>query len=1029
MARVKHAVAAAVAAVAAFAVAAGVVTLEEDAAYAELALAADDTIDTAGHDLVFSGDAGKFKPSSGCMITNSAASASAVVFEASAGSKWGTHFQNVKFGGNLYLTVKGNNTGDSGFKGAANTYLGTVFDGYFPASGATARFDNATALPGEVTLQNGAWLHFVGGSGNPAWTKLAVEGNGTSTIEYDIATTVSAPVHIAANATLDWRKKSNSHEIKGSLDGVEGTLKVTSGGNNFNIYSLAGIPNGTLEINGGTVYFRDNQAVAASAWEIGALAGESGKLQRVKAADGVECLPLRIGARVSSTFYGSIARDSNGGDWSLEKVGDGTTLTLCGESNYRGESVITEGTLKLAGAGRLAGTQRIIFNGGTLALAGDLETMIDAAKICATEHAAKFAVEDGADLAFVSALDGVETAIEKYGAGRLALAAAPVLEGVLAVREGTLAIPSGGRFAALEIADGATLAIADAFAESGEYDLFTVGEAPDEATLARIVFAGKAGKMAIATEYDGASGKVVAKVALDKLVWSRESGNWMDANAWTGETGGDAVSFGAGDSVVLASGTVALAGDDVAAAMVEVASGHGAAVAGTGSISAANGIANAGELEFAPAADGAIEIDAAISNTGSLVFGGEGETILAQEYGASATVAGKVRITHDTMLDEAARITGGGEIIIANSTLKVYHTGIFQGFGGGAIRLAEGGVLVLDAELHAENNNKPNVRTLGGAKIILAGGEISRFGSNGSSVRGGLGNATNNEILDALEVEDGCESYIYNNVSRAGTDQGCTVKVKGALTGAGTLHIESKGKSGGKEKGFIFEGPADGFTGTLAMAANAKDNYGYVKFANAEALGEGAAYSYSSSAPMEINHAEGTTARLGALDLAEGSSVKFANTGAIEIGRKASCTVAGAFTGKPLELVKRGAGTVLTFAATASVEAASAIDVAEGVVEVAGADLAAAVRVQGGATLKGEGVFDAVVFEQGALLDILGTGGITVRTNPAATVANATIVNGEVANGRYVPRVEVNADGTWTIGTELAKNGFAVIIR
>lgn len=433
--------------------------LTADTECGELKLAEGAVLDLNGHNLTIT--AGSY--SEAALVTNSVDGTTAKIsFTPTSNNGWGAQFQgNLKFGGNLELTVRGivnsrTSWGRRGFQNAHNTHTGgTVLDGYATnyvneAEDNLPMWNSADAFgTGPLTLKNGAILKTDANDLKPAFSKLIVDGDGAATNmlyctnqRFDL----QKPVEVAAGNTLHIKYKGrNTYQrfMTGDLTGVKGRIIFQAIEDNCQFNIFAGAEYGTLTLAGTVAGAEDSTkdlyteirfngsdsitlddpikfGMIESAADVTATDARMALRSNFGSNAGFKNLQIG-GSGLSGAYYGSIIRHSNGSDWNVEKAGAGT-WTLGGNTHsevYRGTTTLSGGTLKMADAGRL-GTGNLVFNGGTLGFAASSTNTIGNA-IVATDHPITVDADEGACGVLSGSTTGATAGLVKTGAGMVRL--------------------------------------------------------------------------------------------------------------------------------------------------------------------------------------------------------------------------------------------------------------------------------------------------------------------------------------------------------------------------------------------------------------------------------------------------------------------------------------------------------------------------------------------------------------------------------------------------------------------------------
>ena len=445
------------------------------------------TLDLNGHSLTFSSAyASRFSVTAQTVITNSSETTATSAFRlTSASSQFSSEFQSMRFGGNLKLVVAGRASSNAGFQTAVNSHTGgTELDGYFNVNETTMpqysanqhpRFSTDSAFgTGPLTLKNGTAISYTGGNCIFPWAYISVEG-GTNQFRCPNATaSFLNPLKVASGSTLMWcseRQGNLGQTWTGDMSEVLGTLLVNGRAGTF-LAVNEDIP-GTVALGasaGAQLQYRGSDGT----FEVGALETQDLTAYSANAflqnAAGLKT--LKVGAANKDTvFYGNIACTGSKAakDWKLEKTGTGT-LTLAGTNTYLSTTIISGGTLKLAGVGTLGApdsTADVQFAGGTLEY-GDGATADYSGRI--KSSTAPISIDTGTNsIVFATALAASnEGGLVKKGDGVLVLEAKPNHSGKTIVSNGTLKIAGAYEYSS---ADGISSDIRDSFEVSNGANL------------------------------------------------------------------------------------------------------------------------------------------------------------------------------------------------------------------------------------------------------------------------------------------------------------------------------------------------------------------------------------------------------------------------------------------------------------------------------------------------------------------------------------------------------------------------------
>ena len=232
----------------------------------------------------------------------------------------------------------------------------------------------------------------------------------------------SYPRNLSGGGLVDYTGKNVNYYLKltGDNSAFSGTMNVHNSDTHTGLYfasTNAGFSQGTL-ILGDKCYTRTAMSTDATV-PIGALEG-TGFIRNDESSGHTITYQLG-GANVDATFSGQIMNtyksDVDNYPTAIEKVGTGTQ-TLAGNNTYSGGTTITEGTLKLSGAGTLGSGK--VENNAVLEFAHDTKQTVS------------------------NAISGTGT-IKKTGSGELVLNDASAFKGKVNVTNGTLTLAKAGQ--------------------------------------------------------------------------------------------------------------------------------------------------------------------------------------------------------------------------------------------------------------------------------------------------------------------------------------------------------------------------------------------------------------------------------------------------------------------------------------------------------------------------------------------------------------------------------------------------------
>lgn len=493
---------------------------------------------------------------------------------------------------------------------------------------------------------------------------------------------------------------------------------------------------------------------------------------------------------------GTAEKIDNSGRLKIRKVGTGTLELKDTRHNYGTE--LNDGVIKVSSDKVLnyygRATSTLTFgstddcNGGTLLYGAD--TTDYSAIIKNSKKAIAIDTGDDRELVYATALDASNVGgLVKKGPGTLTLTALPAYTGDTTVEAGTLVVPFGAALpGVVTVAEGAHLIVdLTGHAENGTHEILTVGSVAEGTAIeVKGVSANSSCEISV-----GVDGKVTAVISTEKLVWAGNAdATWTSENAWVGAVSGNPYTFSEGDKVELAAnGTevvIPFDGDlTVGGIHVTTANEGLVRLVGAGTITTTDFV-NDGDLRLA-AGEGTLTAAFKFEGTGTTTFE-SGTVVMTTSVHQPIVINSSAVALRNALWEPSYPVTGTGELRLVGCTATINHTDYLKDFAG-TLTVGSGTVLQARTDLHAQANTKPNVMGLGTGTLKMAGGKINGFGG---------AKGTNNEILNNVIVADGTVSEWINNTSR-GNDNvtgkpGCNVYVRGAVTGAGTLKIDSQAR-------------------------------------------------------------------------------------------------------------------------------------------------------------------------------------------------------------------------------------------
>ena len=455
-----------------------------------LSIAEGCVLDLNGHNLTYSSPYGSgLSGLSGhaSMITNSVDGTSSTITIAlnSTSSNLGTILSKVAFGGDLKLVVKGPGQAKANLLGNNTHTGGTVFDGYRTNDAASNQLDpnyysrvNAAHLgSGPLTLKNGSNILVMDSIGTDLGVSAVAAANdsgnsSTNIIWLEHRVVSSAPVSVADGTTLLIASKAEYPNWSGNFTEVRGTLALfaeSTGG--FVVENSVGLPNAKVRFLDSTgkhqLRFGNSGSIEVPIGEISTddeIDGSKANAVVMNSQAGTT-KTIKVGGLGTSTVFNGNFTKNNTAHIALEKVGAGT-LTLGGTNTYDGVTTLTEGAIKLAGLGVMGyeSNANIVFNGGTLAFADDVEVTDYSARVKNSTGAVS--VDTEKDVTWATALPSSNKGgVVKKGSKTLEIQGYSAYTGKTIVSNGTLKVgfeyngTKEGLGREFEVEDGANLEV------------------------------------------------------------------------------------------------------------------------------------------------------------------------------------------------------------------------------------------------------------------------------------------------------------------------------------------------------------------------------------------------------------------------------------------------------------------------------------------------------------------------------------------------------------------------------------------
>jgi outer membrane autotransporter protein len=291
---------------------------------------------------------------------------------------------------------------------------------------------------GVFNLGDGSTLNLAGAA-------FTINGNGTlnignATANGTTAGTVTGLVGSITNAgTINFNQSDATYTFATAIAGTGAVVQNASG---ITFLTGANTYSGATIVNAGLINFSNGGSLGT-----GRITLNGGGLQWAAANT------TDISGRLNALGASGGTFDTNGNDVTLASGISGTggltktgagTLTLTNANSYTGETTISNGTLKLAGAGTLAGATGVSLTGGSAVF--DLSTgssqsvahLSGVAGSLVALGANTLTLTDNTSQTFSGSLTGTGGGLVKQGTGTLTLSGASTYTGGTALRQGRL---------------------------------------------------------------------------------------------------------------------------------------------------------------------------------------------------------------------------------------------------------------------------------------------------------------------------------------------------------------------------------------------------------------------------------------------------------------------------------------------------------------------------------------------------------------------------------------------------------------
>ena len=291
---------------------------------------------------------------------------------------------------------------------------------------------------GVFNLGDGSTLNLTGAA-------FTINGNGTlnignATANGTTAGTVTGLVGSITNAgTINFNQSDATYTFATAIAGTGAVVQNASG---ITFLTGANTYSGATIVNAGLINFSNGGNLGT-----GRITLNGGGLQWAAANT------TDISGRLNALGASGGTFDTNGNDVTLASGISGTggltktgtgTLTLTNANSYTGETTISNGTLKLAGAGTLAGATGVSLTGGSAVFdlsTGSSQSVAHLSGVVGSLVALganTLTLTDNTSQTFSGSLTGTGGGLVKQGTGTLTLSGASTYTGGTALRQGRL---------------------------------------------------------------------------------------------------------------------------------------------------------------------------------------------------------------------------------------------------------------------------------------------------------------------------------------------------------------------------------------------------------------------------------------------------------------------------------------------------------------------------------------------------------------------------------------------------------------
>jgi fibronectin-binding autotransporter adhesin len=564
------------------------------------------------------------------------------------------------------VNVTGGNWTNSGELQVGSSGNGSLTLSNGTVSNTTGIIGLGFSSTGVVNVTGGNWT-------NSGELYVGFEGNGSLTLSNGTVSNTNGVIGTSVGSTGvvnvtggNWTNSGNV--ILGEDLGTTGTLNLLGG-----IVTAAqvneGPGNGTVTFNGGTLRLTGNQTALFSGFETGdvTLLGNS-----------------TVGGTIDTQAFNVATALVLTGNGSLTKQGNGT-LTLNGNNTYTGGTTVANGTLRLLN-NNAVGTGNITTTGSVISYGNGI-TINNPIVLNSNDTQLEVLGTDSATQAGVISETGGARPLEKIGNGTLNLTAANTYTGGTTVRNGTLAVNSGGSIThtsanltvGLNSGDNATLTVGANSTVSNNLGLIgndagstgTVTVDGGNWTNAGQIDVGRSGNGSLTLNNGTVSsvGGIIGNSANSTGTVMVNGGNWTNSNAlFVGQRGNGTLTIGTNGTISNSSGVIGSFGGS----------------SGAVTVNGGNWTNNA-TLTVGRESNGTLTLNSgSVSNTSGVIGSAGGATGTVTVNGGNWTNSGNLTLGFESPATGTLNLSGG--VVTAAQVLEGTGNGTVT-FNGGTLRL------------------------------------------------------------------------------------------------------------------------------------------------------------------------------------------------------------------------------------------------------------------------------------------------------------------------------------------------------